>query len=97
MKISDLFEMDGDDSELSQEKIDALMHELQELAKDHTREWSSALAMVHEAYKICDIERPAPSMRGGWSQYEKCITTAVQYLGKYRPDGKWRITTATST
>lgn len=96
MKICDLFENDGDDSELPQAQIDALVHELQELAKSDEQEFPSALALVHDAYKICNVERPAPSMRGAWAQYEKCITLAVQYLGKFKPDGNWRATTATS-
>lgn len=96
MKIRDLYEMDGDQSELSDDKFEALLHELQELSKDHTRSFASALAMVHEAYRICDIERPAPSMKGAWTQYEKCIAAAVQYLGKNQPDGNWRMTTAAS-
>lgn len=94
MKIHDLFEMDGDQSELPTEKFDAIMHELQELSKDHTRSFASALAMVHEAYRICDIERPSPSMKGAWTQYEKAIQAAVQYLGKNNPDGNWRLTSA---
>lgn len=96
MKILDLFEMDGDDSELSEHNFNALLHELEELSKDESRTFASALAMVHEAYRICDVERPAPSMRGAWAQYEQCITAAVQYLGKHQPKGTWRITTATS-
>lgn len=96
MKITDLFETEGDQSELPKEKYEAIMRELEELAKDESREFASALAMVHEAYRICDIERPSPSMRGGWDQYEKCIGVAVQYLGKYKPDGNWRTTTTAS-
>lgn len=96
MKVHQIFETSDDKSELPQEKFDALSHELEELAKDHNREFASALAMVHEAYRICDIERPAPSMKGAWDQYEKCIANAVGYLGKHRPDGNWRITSAAS-
>jgi hypothetical protein len=95
-EIDVVVESNGDQTELSQDKVDALMHELEELAKDDSRDFPSALAMVHEAYRICDIERPAPSMRGGWSQYEACMAAAVQYLNKHKPDGQWRVTNSTS-
>lgn len=96
MKMRELFEAEGDESELPQAQIDALLHELQELAKSDEQEFPSALALVHDAYKICNVERPSPSMRAAWAQYEKCITLAVQYLSKFKPDGKWRATTAST-
>lgn len=96
MKVSELFEAGEDQSELDDATFDSLRHELEQLAKDPNKEWPSSLAMVHDAYEVCNVERPTPAMRGAWAQYETLITNAVQYLNKYRPKGNWRVTMSTS-
>lgn len=99
MKVRELFnlrESDADLSELDDTTYNSIVHELETLAKDEEKEWPTALALVHDAYEIADVERPTPAMRGGWAQYETLITLAVQYLAKHRPDANWRLTTATS-
>lgn len=99
MKVSEIHalrESEADMSELDEKTYDSIKHEIETLAKDDTKEWPTALALVHDAYEIANVERPTPAMRDGWAQYETLITMAVQYLGKYRPDGNWRMTTASS-
>lgn len=96
MKVKELFEDGSDESRLDDTIFKSLQHELQQLAKDPDKEWPSSLALVHDAYEVCNVERPTPAMRDAWAQYEMLITNAVQYLNKYRPDGHWRVTVATS-
>jgi hypothetical protein len=100
MKVNEIFGLNEagpvDQSELDDTTYDAIKHELDVLSKEEEREFPTALALVHAAYEATDVERPTPAMRGGWIQYETLITLAVQILAKNRPDGNWRLTTATS-
>jgi hypothetical protein len=99
MKVSEivgLCEDRADMSALDDTTFDSIKHEVQTLAKDQEKEYPTALALVHDAYEIAQVERPTPSMRDGWIQYETIISLAVEYLAKFRPDGDWRLTTATS-
>lgn len=102
MKVNELFkplplvESGQDKSELDQTTYDSIKSELETLAKDTQREYPTALAVVHDAYEIANVERPTPAMRDAWYQYEALISLAVQYLGKYRPEGNWRLTSATT-
>jgi hypothetical protein len=91
-----LLENKVDHSELDATTYDSIKSEVESLAKDENSEFPTALALVHDAYEIANVERPTPAMRDGWAQYEALIALAVQYLAKYRPDGNWRLTTATS-
>lgn len=99
MKVSELYslkESETDMSQLDQATYDSIKSEIEGLAKDEEKEWPTALALIHDAYEIANVERPTPAMRDAWAQYETLISLAVQYLGKYRPDGNWRLTCATS-
>lgn len=96
MKIEDLFEDNQDQSALDDKVYKSLEGEVETFAKDESREWPNALAVVHDAYEVCHVERPTPAMRDAWIQYEALITLAVQYLNKHRPNGNWRVTASTS-
>lgn len=64
-------------------------------AADLEQEWANALHLVHKAYQVEATERPDPSMKAAWKQYEECIEYAVQQLLKYRgADGEWRMSSA---
>lgn len=62
-------------------------------AQDLEQEWANALELVHTAYKVANVRRPAPDQKGAWKQYEELIQFGVKELHKTRgTDGKWRMT-----
>lgn len=64
-------------------------------AKDLAQKWSNALHLVHKAYEVAQIQRPTPTMRGAWKQYESLIQYAVEWLSKTRGiKGDWRMSSA---
>ena len=68
-------------------------------ANDQNSQWlGGALELVHRAYKEINVERPTPSMRGAWNQYEENIAFAVSELqratDKKIRDDSWKQTTA---
>lgn len=56
--------------------------------------WANALELVHKAYEVLNVQRPKPSMKAGWKQYEELISFAVKELSKTRKsdDDSWRMT-----
>ena len=56
-------------------------------AMDPEHDWTNALDLVHRAYEVADVERPTPSMRDAWSQYEDIILFAVTMLQKATDKG----------
>lgn len=75
----------------------AVISELQKLvrqgAKDLAQDWENALELVHKAYQVANVRRPAPDQKGAWKQYEELIKFGVMELNKTRGlSGKWRMT-----
>jgi len=65
-------------------------------ASDPEQQWANALELVHKAYQVANVRRPAPNQKGAWKQYEELIQVGVRALYKNRGiDGKWRMTTTT--
>ncbi len=63
-------------------------------AADLEQDWSNALELVQKAYSVAGVERPTPSMRGAWTQYEEMITFAVNELAdanKLTGNKSWRM------
>jgi len=59
------------------------------------QQWSNALHLVHKAYEVNGIQRPVPTMRDAWKQYEENIEYAVKQLAKtHGMDGSWRLSSA---
>jgi hypothetical protein len=56
-------------------------------AMDPDHEWKDALDLVHRAYEVADVERPVPSMRDAWEQYEANLLYSVQMLQKATDKG----------
>lgn len=69
-------------------------------ARDEDSKWASALDLVHQAYKMAEVDRPVPSMEEAWTQYEEVIEFAVEELQvateKGIRDDSWK-TMSTST
>jgi len=62
-------------------------------AQDLEQDWANALELTQKAYSVAGVERPTPSERGGWTQYEEMITYAVEQLHKARKltNSSWRM------
>jgi hypothetical protein len=56
-------------------------------AMDSEHNWINALDLVHQAYGVAEVERPTPSMRDAWDQYEDNILFSVQMLQKATDKG----------
>lgn len=56
-------------------------------AMDPEHQWTNALDLVHRAYEVADVERPTPSMRDAWDQYEENILFSVKMLQKSTDKG----------
>lgn len=64
-------------------------------AEDKQQSWANALALVHKAYEVTGVERPDPSMKEAWKQYEEMIQYAVEQLAHYRGlEADWRMSSA---
>lgn len=91
-----LTEMD-DNSALPEQSIKDLQKLIRSGA-DNSGKWSNALELVHKSYSVSSIERPTPSMKSAWKQYETLISYAVQQLSKYHGQkGTWRMTSESFT
>lgn len=56
-------------------------------AMDPEHQWTNALDLVHRAYEVAEVERPTPSMRDAWDQYEENLLYSVQMLQKSTDKG----------
>jgi hypothetical protein len=82
-------------SELPYDVLADIKSNIRKGAADLEQEWANALHLVHKAYQVEAAERPDPSMKAAWKQYEESIEYAVQQLLKYRGlDGEWRMSSA---
>lgn len=84
-----------DETRLPEQTIIHIQKLIQKGAKDLAQKWSNALHLVHKAYEVAAIHRPAPTMRGAWKQYESLIQYAVEWLSRTRGlKGDWRMSSA---
>ena len=84
-------------AELDVPTIKALEKKIKDGARDLDQMWPNALALVHKAYEVLNVERPTPKMVSAWSQYEDLIALAVRELAKARgDDASWRATDVTT-
>lgn len=81
-----------DETEMPEGHVNHLQKLIQKGAKDLAQKWANALHLVQTAYKVAQITRPSPPMRGAWKQYEQLIQYAVEWLSKTRGlKGDWRM------
>jgi len=64
------------------ESIDKIRKLIRQGARDPTHNWANAIELVHVAYETESVQRPTPSMKKGWDQYEEMLLYAVQQLQK---------------
>ncbi len=63
-------------------------------AKDLEQDWSNAMELCQKAYSVAGVERPSPSERSAWTQYEEMLMFAVNELAdarKLSKDKSWRM------
>lgn len=83
----------GDLSVLAADVIKEVKKNIKDGAQDLEQDWSNALELVQQAYKIAGVERPTPAEKGGWKQYEEMLQIGVEELAKARKDidSSWRM------
>jgi hypothetical protein len=83
----------GDLSVLGGDVIKELKKNIKDGANDPEQDWSNALELVNQAFKVAGVERPTPAERGGWQQYEELLQLAVEELADARKDvdSSWRM------
>lgn len=95
--LKDILTYDGltegsDMSELPEGTMKEIQSNIRKGAKDKNQNWSNALELCHKAYEVNGVERPEPSWRAAWKQYEENIQYAVQQLAHFHGlDGNWRM------
>lgn len=76
------------------DKITGIRKLIKKGAFDAELIWTSALELVHAAYRTENVNRPTPSMKNAWDQYEDNIQFAVTQLqdatSKFVRDDTWK-------
>lgn len=63
-------------------------------AADLEQDWANAMELTQKAYSVAGVERPSPSERSAWTQYEEMLMLAVNELAdarKLSKDKSWRM------
>lgn len=63
-------------------------------AADLEQDWANAMELTQKAYSVAGVERPSPSERSAWTQYEEMLMLAVNELADARKlckDKSWRM------
>lgn len=80
---------------LPKKVMSAIKSNIRKGAEDLSQKWANALELVHKAYQVEGVERPDPTMKTAWEQYEQNIAYAVQQLADNRGmDGDWRMSSS---
>lgn len=84
---------EGEDISLLPDKVmGELRGNVRKGANDLEQKWKNALELVHKAYQVASVQRPVPTQKGAWKQYEELISYAVKALVQSRGlDGNWRV------
>ncbi len=91
-----LYEKVGTDTKtlslLPNDVMTSLRKNIRKGAEDLEQNWANALELVHKAYEVEGVQRPNPSLKDAWTQYEENIAYAVQQLSLNRgASGDWRM------
>jgi len=78
---------------LPEDVIKEIKKNIRDGATDLDYEWSNSLELVHQAYKVAGVERPTPSEREAWRQFEEMLQYGVKELADARIDfdSSWRM------
>ena len=89
-----LTEKKEDLSIVPEDAIKDIKKNIKDGAADLEQDWSNAMELTHKAYSVAGVERPTPSERGAWQQYEEMLQLAVNELAdarKLSKDKSWRM------
>jgi hypothetical protein len=85
----------SDMTELPPDAMKDVQKNIRAGAQDTDENWANALDLIHKAYEVSGVQRPTPSMKKAWSQYEENIQYGVEQLAKFRGiDSDWRMSAA---
>jgi len=86
---------DKDDlSVVPEDAIKDIKKNIKDGAKDLEQDWANAMELTQKAYSVAGVERPTPSERSAWKQYEEMLMFAVNELADARKlckDKSWRM------
>ena len=81
---------------LPTDAFDKIAKLIQDAAMEPKYTWLNVLDLVHQAYKVCKVDRPMPAQTQAWNQYEQHIEIAVKALQKSTDkgvrDNSWKFT-----
>ena len=92
-----LAEKKEDLSIVPEDAIKDIKKNIKDGAADLEQDWANAMELTHKAYSVAGVERPTPSERGAWEQYEEMLQLAVNELAEARKLSKnksWRMSSA---
>jgi hypothetical protein len=81
-------------SVVPEDAIKDIKKNIKDGAADLEQDWSNAMELTHKAYSVAGVERPTPSERSAWQQYEEMLQLAVNELAdarKLTKDKSWRM------
>jgi transcriptional regulator of met regulon len=77
------------------ELIKEIQKNIRDGASNSKLKWANALELTHKAYKVANVQRPFPSMKNAWKQYEENIQYAVQQLATHHGmKADWRMSSS---
>jgi hypothetical protein len=85
----------GDTSEVPYKTMEKVKKLIKKGAMDPDHHWGSAMELTDVAYEAENVQKPLPSMKAAWTQYEDALLFTVQMLSKatqkgVRDDG-WKL------
>jgi len=84
----------NDLSVVPEDAIKDIKKNIKDGASDLEQDWANAMELTHKAYSVAGVERPTPSERSAWTQYEEMLLLAVNELAdarKLSKDKSWRM------
>lgn len=77
------------------EMIKEIQKNIRDGASNPKLKWANALELAHKAYKVANVQRPFPSMKNAWKQYEENIQYAVAQLATHHGmKADWRMSSS---
>ena len=89
-----LYEDKDDLSIVPEDALKDIKKNIKDGAADLEQDWANAMELTQKAYSVAGVERPSPSERSAWKQYEEMLMLAVNELAdahKLSKDKSWRM------
>jgi hypothetical protein len=77
----------GDTSEVPYKTMEKVKKLIKKGAMDPDHQWASAMELTDISYESESVQKPLPSMKAAWTQYEDALLFAVQMLSKATQKG----------